>query len=205
MNDVINACKMKYALTLLFALFLIPASAQVFIGIKGGATMNWIHLTGNLDDPLEIEQETKYGYYVGATVDIPFSPAVALTPELYFTQRGTRGESSETSLNYLTLPVLLSYQPHPKLALQAGGAVSYLMAYRAGGIRVDFGENFDFGLLGGLTYQLTQAFSVSARYYNGLRSYNSIFYTDMNGQVVEEIKILTRSVEIGGIYFLEFR
>lgn len=187
-------------------LMALPVYSQIEIGVKGGASLNWIHTTGNLPDAFQFDQKTKVGFYLGATTDIPLSSKWFLSPELYYIQRGTRSEGQGITLGYLTLPLNITFFPVPAFGIQAGAGISYLISYRIGGYRIpDGGEPFDVGIQGGLIYRLSEEFSLTARYYNGFSSYNSLFVGDLDGNLFEEIRNLNRSVEIGGVFYIEWR
>jgi hypothetical protein len=196
----------KSFLFLCFTLIHVQIFSQVEIGIKGGPTFSWIQTTGNFPDDFEVDQKIKPGFYVGATTDILLSSKWFLSPELYYIQRGNRTEGRGLSLSYLTMPVNVTFYPDPAFGIQAGLALGYLLAYRIGGNRVpDGGEDFDFGIQGGIIYRISEEISLTARYYNELNSINSTFVNDPDGNLIEEVKNLNRSIEAGIVFYIEWR
>jgi hypothetical protein len=104
----------------------IKSQAQGFhLGIKGGANLN--KMNGQAFD-----QGFKFGYNVGAFAELNFTPMWGIQPELMFNQSNYRTgdhfsdiypggvDDVKGKLNYLTIPILLSFRPIPLLSLQAG-------------------------------------------------------------------------------------
>jgi outer membrane protein with beta-barrel domain len=118
-------------LPLLFALA--QTQAQGFhIGIKAGA--NLFKMDGE-----SFDQEYKFGYNVGAFSELNFTSSWGIQPELLFNQTNYRtgtkfsdiypdGVSDvKGKLNYLSIPVLLSFRPIPLLSLLAGPQFGILL------------------------------------------------------------------------------
>jgi hypothetical protein len=193
------------SLTLLvLSMFSFPVFSQIEIGVKGGVSFNRIHTTGNLPDFLMFDQKTKIGYFLGATTDIPLSTKWYLTPELYYIQRGNRSEGRGITLGYLALPLNITFFPDPVFGIQAGANLSYLLSYKIGGTRIpDGGEPLDFGIQGGFIFRISKEFSLMARYYHGFSSFYTITLANPDDDL--NIRNLNRSVEIGGVFYIEWR
>lgn len=85
------------------------------------------------------DQEFQFGYNVGAFSEINFTSGWGIQPELMFNQTNYRTgtEFSDVysgglnnykgKLNYLSIPVLLSFRPIPLLSLQAGPQFGILL------------------------------------------------------------------------------
>jgi len=161
----------------------IESQAQGFhLGIKAGANLNKIN-------GQEFDQGFKFGYNVGAFAELNFTSMWGIQPELMFNQSNYRtgdhfsdiypGGVSDVKghLNYLTIPVLLSFRPIPLLSLQAGPQF---------GIKLNKDEHLvnnasdafksgDFSLVGGAQLNIA-GFKLGARYIWGLvdiDNYNS--------------------------------
>jgi hypothetical protein len=155
--------------------------AQGFhIGAKGGVNINKIAGRSFTD-------EFDYGYSLGGFVDLDFSKKWGLQPELMWSQSKTKTatnfndiyptgiNSTDVTLNYLTIPVLLSYKPIPLLSLQAGPQFGILLsqtqnvvysvkdAFKKGDLSMLFGAQLNLG-----------AFKAGARYFIGLNNLNDI-------------------------------
>lgn len=101
-------------------------SAQGFhMGLKAGANLLKI-------DDISFSEKFQFGYNLGAFTEINFSKKFGIQPELLWSQGnyktaenieqiipGSKADVNVT-LNYLQIPLLVSYRPAKFLALQAG-------------------------------------------------------------------------------------
>ena len=157
------------------------SNAQGFhLGIKAGA--NLFKVNGQ-----SFDQEFQFGYNVGAFSEINFTSGWGIQPELMFNQTNYRTgtEFSDVysgglnnykgKLNYLSIPVLLSFRPIPLLSLQAGPQFGILLnkdehltynaeqAFKGG----------DLSLVGGAQLNLA-SIKVGARYVVGLNNIDDL-------------------------------
>jgi len=109
------------------------SQAQGFhLGIKAGANLFKV-------DGESFDQQFQFGYNVGAFSQIDVTKNWGIQPEVLFNQTNYRTGNSFSSvvpdgvndvkgkLNYLTIPVLLSYRPIPILSLLAGPQFGILL------------------------------------------------------------------------------
>lgn len=169
-------------LFLLSVFFAAAGYGQGFhLGIKGGANLNKI-------DGKSFKEEFSYGYNAGLFSEIGLGQKWGLQPELLWNQSATRistefrqiyddgiGELKDVKLNYLSIPLLLSYTPAKLLSFQAGPQFGILLntnedlltngrnAFKSG----------EFSLLGGLQLNLGSA-KIGGRYMIGLTDLNDI-------------------------------
>src|ERR1700742_2550820 len=121
----------ELSVTLVLGIF--HAQAQGFhLGIKAGANLFKV-------DGQSFDQEFKFGYNVGAFSEINFTSSWGIQPELMFNQTNYRTgtEFSDVysggvnnykgKLNYLSIPVLLSFRPIPLLSILAGPQFGILL------------------------------------------------------------------------------
>ncbi len=177
--------KTKLFLSLAAALFVTQiATAQFHIGVKGGANVTKI-------DGKSFKDEFRYGYHLGGFAEIGLGGKIGIQPEVLFNQYSTTVDSnykelyenvfnpnyqSNVKLNYLTIPLLLSYKLVGNfLTLQAGPQFGVLIdnnktLLQNGGNAFKSG---DFSLVGGAQLKLA-AFRVSGRYTVGLNNINDI-------------------------------
>ena len=161
------------------------SQAQGFhIGAKGGVNINKI--AGR-----SFNDEFDYGYSLGGFVDLDFSKKWGLQPELMWSQSKTKTatnindiypegiNSTDVTLNYLSIPVLLSYKPIPLLSLQAGPQFGILLNQTQNFVYnvQDAFKKGDFSLVGGAQVNLG-GFVVGARYFIGLTNINDISNED---------------------------
>ena len=138
-------------------------------------------------DGKSFKEEFLFGYNVGGYMEINFSPKLGIQPEVLWSQTNYRtGEKFKDiyptgfddvkgSLNYLSIPLLLSYRPAKFISLQAGPQF---------GILIDQSETLfnngkeafksgDFSMVGGLQLNFG-GLKLGGRYVVGLANINDI-------------------------------
>jgi hypothetical protein len=162
-------------LAFLFLASYLTSSAQISFGVKGGLNINYLiqRYEGRIS---ETSQQSGYGFHLGAYSNIPFSKKFSVRPELQFSRRSS---DYFFKLSYLELPLLVSYFPIKWIGIDLGPNLGYLLSYDTNSafFNDDF-KNFDFGLTGGLHFNLPKGFSVVTRYYFGLTSIRTIDLTN---------------------------
>jgi opacity protein-like surface antigen len=155
--------------------------AQGFhVGVKAGANIFKV-------DGTAIKDEFKFGYNLGAFAELGFSEKWAIQPEVMWNQTNYRTASNfneiypggksdvEGKLNYLSIPVLLSFTPAKIISFQAGPQFGILLnkdnslfdngkeAFKSG----------DFSMLGGVQLNIG-SLKLGGRYVVGLSNINDI-------------------------------
>ena len=155
-------------LILIFAFLVLGLSqsnAQMLkFGVKAGA--NFASLEG---DGLE-GLETYTSFHFGALLELKVFENFSLQPELLYSSQGAKVNSEavdDINFNYVTVPVLAKfYLISDRLSVEAGPQFSFLVNEN---VADQFeGETFDFGIAGGLGYNITDNFFLQARYIAGL-------------------------------------
>jgi len=169
----------------LFAALLISQAlmAQFHIGFKGGANITKV-------DGISFKDEFKYGYHMGGFAEIGLGKKLGLQPEVLFSQYSTTVDSnyksiyqnvfnsgqSSVKLNYLSVPVLLTYKLIGNfLSIQAGPQFSVLINHDKNLLQ-NGGEAFksgDFSMVGGAQIKFS-AIRLTGRYVIGLNNINDI-------------------------------
>ena len=174
--------KQKFFVLLALGLTVTTMSfAQGFhLGIKGGVNIDKINGTAFND-------QFNFGYNLGVFSEIKFSPEWGLQPELNFNQLSYRTGSrfsdvyptgindAKGSLNYLTIPVLLTYSPSPVFSFQLGPQFGTLMNQHETVLQ-NSGDAFkkhELAALGGVQLNLGTV-KLGGRYYIGLNNLNDI-------------------------------
>ncbi|MEI9910532.1 MAG: porin family protein [Bacteroidota bacterium] len=157
--------------------------AQFHIGIKGGANITKI-------DGVSFKDQFKYGYHIGGFAEIGLGHKFGIQPEVLFSQYSSsidsnykhiyqdvfNSDQSSVKLNYLSIPILLSYKLAGNfLTLQAGPQFSVLVNQDKTLLQ-NGGEAFkkgDFALVGGAQIKLS-AIRITGRYVVGLNNINDI-------------------------------
>lgn len=174
--------KKKFLASLIIGLAISSVSvAQGFhMGIKGGTNMLKI-------DDKSFQDEYKFGYNLGAFAEINFNKKWGIQPEVLWSQSnyttatdledmipGSKSDMNVT-LNYLQMPLLLSYRPAKFISLQAGPQFGILIdedksLLQNGG---DAFKKGDFSMLAGAQLNLGPL-KAGARYAIGLNDIGDI-------------------------------
>lgn len=183
---------------LVMALFLFSTlgikAQESHIGVKGG--LNYSSIVGDLTDGLKF----RFSGHGGIFIEIDFSDKFKLQPELLYSSQGfqystdldaiqnggSTGEENDfrtnVQLNFITIPILGKFALNDRLDLEFGPQFGFLLnqvtkikdldqninAERRSSISGDF--QLDYGAAVGLGLQLNDSFSVSPRFYVGLRN-----------------------------------
>ncbi|RXK62399.1 PorT family protein [Lacibacter luteus] len=171
---------------LVILLVAITASATSFaqfrIGPKLGANIGKIDGKG-------FDEQYKLGYHLGVFAEIPLGKKFGIQPEILWNQINSDTVSGFKSiytelqnqdiknpqLNYLSIPLLLSYKPSKFLSLQAGPQYGILLNNSKSFVEngKEAFKNGDFSLLMGVQVKILSA-RVYGRYAIGLSDINDI-------------------------------
>jgi hypothetical protein len=175
--------KTKIGLLIACVIFAQAAMAQINFGIKGGANITKV-------EGKAFRDEFRYGYHLGGFAEIGLGDKLSIQPEVLFNQYQTRADSSfsniyqnatdfsnyrDVKLNYLSIPILLSYKLGNILSLQAGPQFGVLMSQDKK-LLEEGKEAFktgDFSLLGGAQINISKL-RLTGRYFVGLNNINDI-------------------------------
>lgn len=169
---------------LLALLFMAQATmAQFQLGVKAGTNISKI-------DGKSFKDEFRYGYSLGGFANIGLGGKLGLQPEVLFNQYQTKVDSSfknvyqnafadaksgNVKLNYLSIPILLTYKLGNVLSLQAGPQFSVLMNKDKN--LLDNGKEAfnhgDLAMLGGAQIKISKLL-LTGRYGIGLNNLNEI-------------------------------
>jgi len=183
----------KFIVTL-FALVLISAgsyaqSLPFHLGLKAGTDL--FTVTGR-----SFTGKSKAGFSAGAYGEIKLSRMWYVQPELLFNQAFTTttdvfnqiytsygAVSSNVTLNYITLPVMIAFKPVPELSILLGGQYGYLINQTEGLLQAppagkdkSFAKS-DVGILFGGQLNLGKV-KIGARYVINLNDINGINGSD---------------------------
>ncbi|WP_207510847.1 porin family protein [Longitalea luteola] len=167
-------------LTIAFTITTFSFAQGFHIGAKAGANIFKV-------DGTSMKDEFKFGYNLGAFAELNFSEKWGIQPEVMWNQTNFRTGNNfndiypggkndlEGKLNYLSIPVLLSFSPAKIISFQAGPQFGILLnqdeslfengreAFKSG----------DFSMLGGVQLNLG-ALKLGGRYTVGLANINDI-------------------------------
>jgi hypothetical protein len=174
-------------------LILRPVVAQVSYGVKGGLNLSDVvteTIPASLGSSFS-QSETLVGFYLGAFAIVKLNNRLNLIPELQYTQRGLGYPDRVIRINYLELPLIVSYSIK-SLAFDFGPNISYRLSST-----VDFYKDFDFGLTGGMRLNFAKKFFVIARYYYGITAISRVEYRNPTNQIIDIATDYNRVVQIG--------
>src|SRR5687767_13114373 len=112
----------KILLALPFLLISVYSFGQLSLGVKAGLNVNDIAIKDALPG-MEMEKKASMGFHVGVYTQLAISKKFSFIPELQFSQRGYKylfSSDSRVNMNYLELPLLLSYSPVEFLNIDLG-------------------------------------------------------------------------------------
>jgi hypothetical protein len=206
---------MKKILTLLFLHLSVSSFAQISFGIKGGLNLNNVAAKNPQSNFFTVDTNGDIGFHGGVYGKIRLNDEFSFIPELQFTRRGYfsnnffSSEKTHIRLDYVELPLLISYAPIKKLAIDLGLDVSYIVSAVAKNestsynIRDFLDKQFDWGLTGGLRFKIIEKISLIGRYYFGLAAINKIDFRDEMNNPLGALKIYNRGAQFGVTYQLK--
>lgn len=167
-------------LTVALALTTLSFAQKFHVGFKAGANIFKV-------DGKSFSDEFKFGYNLGAFAEIYFDKKWGIQPELLWNQTNYRtgdnfddlypgGKSDvEGKLNYISMPILLTYRPVKILSLQVGPQFGILASQDKDllGETKEAFKSGDFSMLGGAQLNLG-SLRVGGRYVVGLTDINDI-------------------------------
>jgi len=159
------------------------AMAQFHIGVKAGANITKI-------EGKSFKEQFRSGYHLGGFAEIGFGKKFGIQPEVVFNQYSTRvdsnfshiyenvfnpGYASNIKLNYLSVPLLLTYKFLGPLSLQVGPQFAVLIDQNKTLLQngQQAFKNGDFSMVAGAQLKLLK-FRLTGRYVVGLNNINDI-------------------------------
>lgn len=166
------------------AIILIPGKMAAqsvekpFLRFGFQAGINLSNMNFNAGEPppqVKAEPSWKAGFSVGLQLRFLLTSKLILQPEYAFNERNSsdKGQATDYSIDYFSLPVLLVYQVSPRLGILGGPQFEILVDAREkdtnGETNVTHSiEERGIGIVGGLEFAVYKDFFVSARYLQGL-------------------------------------
>lgn len=143
-------------------------SGQTHGGIKAGLNVSEMIITNKPDSFADSVLKPFLGYQVGCFIQDDLSRHLDWKVEMLFSKKGfvsdADGSKTAVSLNYLTWPVLLVYEPGEKFEAEAGLEFAYLITGGEGF------PSFDVGINVGILYRFFPHWSTGLRYNLGIPS-----------------------------------
>ncbi len=183
--------------------FCLTATAQLTGGLRGGLNINhFYHSTPGDNSAFRRFTGSHTDFHAGVYAQIPLFRRASLAPELLFSQRGmsrrnlnARGEisTSTLTLNYIEIPILISYKIFKGLHAEAGPDVGLLLSSKEKPLTAFTYSSLDVGMNAGLRYYVLPRLFLSARYRAGFLPVYDVNVSDMNGVTIGKAKSYNRS------------
>jgi hypothetical protein len=151
---------------------------SIAFGIRAGISLSNMNFNkGYKSNAAYINSTWKEGYFAGAAILIPLPKRFSLTQEYVFSR--TRGQHSQSeklyTLDYLSIPLLISYSINQKLSIQTGPQFELLISGKEdlGGKIKDITkltEERSVGWVLGLQYSVMSRLLLEARFMYGLNA-----------------------------------
>jgi opacity protein-like surface antigen len=130
-------------------------------GIKGG--INFADLSGADAD----NAEGITGLHLGVIAEFSIFDNLSFQPELLYSAQGAKIDDADHKLGYLTLPVMAKFYLNDKLSIHAGPQFGLLISENNEVKEADNNKT-DFGISGGIEYNLWEGLFIQGRYNSGL-------------------------------------
>jgi hypothetical protein len=171
----------------------VAQAQEISLGAKAG--VNFSNYGGD-----EVgDSSARTGFHIGLVSEFKLTETFAIAPELLFSQQGSQTETKfdvggsefvredKQTLNYINIPIAAKYYITEGLSIHAGPQIGFLVSANSkydekttiGGVTTeesaevdnkDGFESVDFGVFGGLGYELPMGVFFQARYTAGLSS-----------------------------------
>ena len=150
----------------------------------------------------------RVAYHMGIFTRFNLHDKYSFIPELYISSKGYRLEESTVRLTYLSLPVLLAYNPIERLKVLLGPEISFrlssILKDDSGTIKAnEFWDNkIDISGSIGLAYVILESLEMHLRYSHGFSSViDDLNITDENATPIDEkVKLKNRTFQLGVSY-----
>ncbi len=159
-------------------------SAQISLGVKGGINFSRIN---NLN--FGSQNDKKRGIYMGLSSNTSLSEKFDIQSDLMYSQKGINLDIGNINIDYISLPILLSYKWNKKFSIQLGPELNYKILVTSTIHpylnKDDLYNKFDFATDLGIAYHLTDKVGIEIRYSYGLNDLITIDFTDEDGNLIE--------------------
>ena len=164
------------------------SKAQFNFGLKGVINVSNIRIEGQTSD-------AKVGFAGGPYAEFYLTPQLGIATELLYNEKGGRekfgGAEIKTNLNYLSIPVLIYFEPIRNLKLGLGPELAFLLTAKAKADSMSkmdikkYFESFDKAIAFGGSYSFGRM-GVSARYVAGFDQETTVSFDDMGGEAIKQ-------------------
>lgn len=137
-------------------------------GLKGGVNFANQNYDGDFPSP-----DSRTGFHAGLYLNVAFSEILSLQPEFLYNSVGAELNNTDFKTDYLSVPILIKFNPIPLFNIHAGPQFGFLMNAKFDDDDVkDALKGMDIGLGVGAGVDLPMGLGVTARYVFGLSDIN---------------------------------
>ena len=139
-------------------------------GISGGlkAGVNFANQKWS-GDGFSASADARTGFHVGGYLNIGFSETFGVQPELIYNAVGAKIGEAKFNTDYLSIPVMLKYNPVPIFNIHAGPQFGFLLSAKQDDQDIKDGfKGMDLGVGLGAGVDLPMGLGITARYVMGL-------------------------------------
>lgn len=135
-------------------------------GLKAGVNFsNQVYSGGGFN----ASADARTGFHVGGYLNLGFSDNFSVQPELLYNSLGAKITDTDFKTDYVSIPVMLKYNPVAIFNIHAGPQFGFLMSAKSGDEDVkDSMKGLDLGVGIGAGVDLPMGLGVTARYVAGL-------------------------------------
>jgi hypothetical protein len=135
-------------------------------GLKAGANFSNQVYSGN---GFSASADARTGFHVGGYLNVGFSETFSLQPELLYNSVGAKIADTQFKTDYVSIPVMIKYNPAAIFNIHAGPQFGFLMSAKADDEDVKDGmKGLDLGIGVGAGVDLPMGLGITARYVMGL-------------------------------------
>lgn len=177
--------KYVMAFTLLVSGFFTFAQSQNFTyGISGGAGISQLQFS-QIDDLPFYSNDPIVGYQISALLDYKFSDSWGISAEPGYARKGGQlgilpgmtNINTKIKLDYVRLPILLSFYPREYVSVSAGPELSYLADSNIDFLDIiasPIENKFSLGLTAGINFHFDAPVSLGIQYNRNLTPLSSL-------------------------------
>lgn len=170
-------------------------SEDMKFGVKAGLNIS------NLGGDMETDG-SRTGLHIGGVAEFKISETFSVQPEILYSMMGAKVKEADfesldvveydINLDYLSIPIMAKYYVAEGFSVEAGPYVSFLMSAKEDGNDAkDYYKGVDFGLGGGVAYDLPMGVFFQIRYSAGLSDIN-----DFEVEGLESAKITNNALQV---------
>jgi hypothetical protein len=135
-------------------------------GLKAGVNFSNQIYSGS---GISASADSRTGFHVGGYLKLAVSESFGVQPELIYNSLGSKFADIDFKTDYLSVPIMLRYNPAPIFNIHAGPQLGFLMSAKFDGEDAKEGlKGMDLGLGIGAGVDLPMGLGFTARYVMGL-------------------------------------